>query len=123
MCIPSSTKRPPSPKRNQVTERSKTWSECAICWKKTPRETTSEAAIARMPISWPLRGSRLPKKTMRKKASRGKTGISQATDLNLLPLHQAHFVDRYRRPVAEDEEHDGEPDAAGGSRARAAERG
>src|SRR3712207_93260 len=87
-----------------------------------------------MPTSCPRFGRRRPKKRITKRARNGSRGTSHVTSprkasplstacstsspvaarINAFtrsPLHQGHLVHIHRRPIAEDQDHDGEPNA------------
>src|SRR5438132_5416930 len=80
-------------------------------WVQTPIETTKLASTAPIPISAPRRGIRLPKKTMRKKATAGNDGMSQANrSTPRSPLQEIDLVDVDGLPVPVDQDDDGQPD-------------
>src|SRR5438132_12627237 len=80
-------------------------------WVQTPIETTKLASTAPIPISAPRRGIRLPKKTMRKKATAGNDGMSQANrSTPRSPLQEVDLVDVDGLPVPVDQDDDGQPE-------------
>src|SRR6266516_2099688 len=87
-------------------------------WAITSSDMRKLAATAPIPISAPLPGRRLPKNTMRKKATAGSDGISHEKRITgASPFQEVDLVDVDRFAVPVDEDHDGQanPDLGGGN--------
>src|SRR5919106_5630951 len=125
--MPNSTSRPPI--SNQCHDFS-TAALPAASWTKAIKDMPRPTAREAMPKIAPPWLVRLPKNMMTKKLRMGSRGTSHmysvmrprlASSLRLgrsvgvhpqpSPFHQRHVFDVHRRPVAEDENHDREPDA------------